>query len=244
MKIALVDPAPCGLALALLLARTHRVHVLHPTPESAALTQAGQPPLDDPQVPAYLQSHHGLLSLQADTLAHEALKAAVFVIVNAPHSGSAAAAHRNGQGIDAQLGRILIHNPSAVVVVQATVPLGFTARMRQQHRHPAIFHSPSLATPGQALQDSLCPPRIVVGARTPLAEAYAHLVHDNTLHRDMPVLFCGSSESEATALLWQRPPEQRRAPHVVHYAQQHQLNPRELLDGLGLGFERAASAVA
>lgn len=234
MKIAVAGIGYVGLSIAILLAQRHRVVALDVDPGRVARLNAGQAPIQDPEIEDYLA--HRKLDLTATTDAAEAMAGADFVVIATPTSYDAQTNRFDTASVEAVAETALRLAPGAHVVIKSTIPVGFTAGLSARLGTDRILFSPEFLREGRALQDNLHPSRIVVGGAGAAAETFAGLLREGALARDVPVLLCGAQEAEAIKLFANTYLALRVAyfNELDSYALAHGLDSRQIIDGVSL----------
>ena len=232
-RITVVGLGYVGMASAVLLAQRHDVVALEINADRAAQVNAGESPIEDPDISHFLA--RGDLSLRATTDPAEAYAGADFVIIATPTNYDTELDYFDTTSVESVIEASAV-NPDAVVVVKSTVPVGYTAGIRRAHPGRTILFSPEFLREGRALHDNLHPSRIIVADPGPDAERFAALLVEGSLDPDVPVLFTGSSEAEAIKLFSNTYLALRVAyfNELDTYALQHGLDTRQIVDGVGL----------
>ncbi|MBN8291201.1 UDP-glucose 6-dehydrogenase [Rhodobacter sp. NTK016B] len=194
MRIAVAGLGAVGLANAILLARLHDVVALDPRPGRVAMVNRGLTPVDDPECAEYLAS--GMLNLRATLCTNEAFRGAEVVIVAPPPADTETERFDTAQ-IEALVERVHDTNPHALIVIRATVPVGFTAALIEKTGCKQILVVPDFHREGRALYDNLYPARIVVGEVSTRGTMIANLFRGAALTRDIAILQTAPTEAEA-----------------------------------------------
>ncbi len=205
MKITVVGVGEVGLSTAVLLARDHDVTAVTTTQGKAAMLSRFVSPIRDTEIELFfaeVRSGKRVLHLRATTDDESANSDADVVIICVParfHAGSDCCDTTIVEGV---IERTLRVNPSALIVIRSSVPVGYTEEVRQQYGAKILF-CPVFTRQGKALYDQLFPGRIIVGRSSELeqeAELFARLLQHGALKADVPVVLTGSSEAEAAAV--------------------------------------------
>lgn len=204
MKIAVAGTGYVGLSMATLLSQHHKVVAVDIVPEKVDMINRRQSPVQDEYIEKYFV--HNDLDLRATLDAYEAYSDADFVVIAAPTNYDSRLNFFDTSAVEAVVSKVLEVNPSAVMVIKSTVPVGFTESLRKKTGSPNILFSPEFLRESKALYDNLYPSRIIVG--TDLADAhmyeaartFAGLLQEGALKPEIDVLYMGFTEAEAVKL--------------------------------------------
>ncbi|WP_425308168.1 nucleotide sugar dehydrogenase [Ammonicoccus fulvus] len=234
MRIVVVGMGYVGMASAVLLAQRHEVVAVDINADRIAQISAGRSPIVDPDISDFLATKQ--LNLTATTDLVEALPGADFVIVATPTDYDPDTQFFNTSTVEAVLRTVAENAPGTTAVVKSTIPVGFTAGVREDFPGITILFSPEFLREGRALHDNLHPSRIVVADPGPEAEAFAGLLAEASLDDDTPVLFTGAAEAEAVKLFANTFLAMRVAyfNELDTYAATHGLDTRQIISGVGL----------
>ena len=204
LKIAVAGTGYVGLSIATLLSQHHEVKAVDIIPEKVELINGKKSPIQDEYIEKYLAEKE--LNLTATLDAKEAYSDADFVVIAAPTNYDSKKNFFDTSAVEAVIKLVIEYNPDAIMVIKSTIPVGYTASIREKLHCDNIIFSPEFLRESKALYDNLYPSRIIVGtdienARlVKAANTFAGLLQEGAIKENIDTLIMGFTEAEAVKL--------------------------------------------
>ena len=204
LKIAVAGTGYVGLSIATLLSQHHQVVAVDIVPEKVELINNKKSPIQDDYIEKYLAEKE--LNLVATLDAEAAYKDADFVVIAAPTNYDSKKNFFDTSAVETVIKLVMQYNPEAIMVIKSTIPVGYTASIREKMGSKNIIFSPEFLRESKALYDNLYPSRIIVGTDTEderlleAAKTFAELLKEGAIKEDIETLIMGFTEAEAVKL--------------------------------------------
>ena len=204
MKIAVAGTGYVGLSIATLLSQNHEVMAVDIVPEKVEKINKRISPIQDEYIEKYLKEKE--LNLTATLDAEAAYKDADFVVIAAPTNYDSKKNFYDTSAVEAVIMLVIEYNPDAIMVIKSTIPVGYTASVREKFHCDNIIFSPEFLRESKALYDNLYPSRIIVGTDVEnarlvkAADTFAGLLQEGAIKENIDTLIMGFTEAEAVKL--------------------------------------------
>ena len=240
MKIAVAGTGYVGLSISILLSQYSDVTAVDIVEERVNLINNKKSPIQDDYIEDYLATKP--LQLQATLDWENGYKDAEFVVIAAPTNYDSQKNFFDTSAVEDVIEKVLKVNPTAIMVIKSTIPVGYTESVRKKFNTNNIIFAPEFLRESKALYDNLYPSRIIVGydqnnkELETKAKQFAELIREGAIEKNVPMLYMGSTEAEAVKLFANTYLALRVSyfNELDTYAELKNLNTQDIIEGVCL----------
>ncbi|MBR3133111.1 MAG: nucleotide sugar dehydrogenase [Clostridia bacterium] len=234
MKIAVAGTGYVGLSIASLLSQNNEVVAFDIVPEKVEMINKRVSPIRDREIEDFFANKN--LNLKATLDYKEAFEGAKFIVISTPTNYDDERNYFDTSSVEDIIKKVKSMGIDTTMVVESTIPVGFTESVKKKYEIDNIMFSPEFLREGKALYDNLYPSRIIVGEKSKRAEAFANLLKEGAIKKDVEVKFMNSTEAEAVKLFANTYLALRVSffNELDTYAEIKGLNTQDIIDGVGL----------
>ena len=240
MDISVAGTGYVGLSIATLLAQHNNVTAVDVVAERVDMVNNKKSPIQDDYIEEYLATKP--LQLKATLDWENGYKDADFVVIAAPTNYDSQKNFFDTSAVEDVIGKVMQVNPTAIMVIKSTIPVGYTENVRKKFNSENIIFAPEFLRESKALYDNLYPSRIIVGYKqddarlAKAAQTFAELIKGGAIDQNVPILYMGSTEAEAVKLFANTYLALRVSyfNELDTYAELKDLNTQQIIDGVCL----------
>ena len=240
MNISVAGTGYVGLSIATLLAQHNNVTAVDVVAERVDMINRRVSPIQDEYIEKYFKEKE--LNLTATLDWKEGYKSADYVVIATPTNYDSVRNFFDTSAVEDVIGKVMQVNPTAIMVIKSTIPVGYTESVRKKFNSENIIFAPEFLRESKALYDNLYPSRIIVGYKqddarlAKAAQTFAELIKGGAIDQNVPILYMGSTEAEAVKLFANTYLALRVSyfNELDTYAELKDLNTQQIIDGVCL----------